>query len=559
MSSLLTFVLMTRDVRFTANLWLKLEWTIVALIGIAYVIVFAQFEPAVLQDYPDHLARAVVMDDLAFHQGFKFGAAFQFRFMAVPYILHDLLLAGAVEVLGVENASIVWQLFVLLALPAALVLYARATGLRREHQALAFLLGLYLATSAFYLKGFLAFGLAIAAILLLLALARMLCRSWSSTLYGCYVVALVLSYLVHPSVLVLLAPALTVSTIIMINARRIRPFRGALLFLPLGVLLAWHLVLTIGTPHAGDEVSSSYYWGSMHSKARGFVWPFLRFSGRADLLMLLAFVACCVWPFRIREARRVPGDPQVLEMGVLALVYLGVYIVLPLSLSDASWVDVRAIPLVAIFLLMASLVAAGRTPTSNPTPANAVAPLVAAGLALTNLIYLNLHLGEIDAWLVRYRSVVSAIPAGAYVLPIYTNKHDRPIKSTLHAAAFTAIDRGAFIPYFFSGDQGEPMRYFRYTHRPYAPEETWYVEPTPAPVDWHQVACAYGFLLVMKPYDPGRLSIETIPVVENDAAALRAIAPGACAARDIDITTSKLRSASPLEQRGSIAGSNTLF
>jgi hypothetical protein len=163
----------------------------------------------------------------------------------------------------------------------------------------------------------------------------------------------------------------------------------------------------------------------------------------------------------------------------------------------------------------------------------AVPTLLAAGIAVLNLVYLNLHLRELDGWLARYRDVVSAIPPGTYVLPIYTNERERPIKSTLHAAAFSTIDRGAIIPYLFSGDQGEPMRYFRYKHRPYSPEETWYVEPAPEGVDWHQVACTYGFLLVMKPYDPGRLSIETRPIAGNDAAALLAIAPGACAATGV--------------------------
>jgi hypothetical protein len=44
------------------------------------------------------------------------------------------------------------------------------------------------------------------------------------------------------------------------------------------------------------------------------------------------------------------------------------------------------------------------------------------------------------------------------------------------------------------------------------------------------VACEYGFLLVMKPYEPARFAIETRPIAENDAAALLAIAPGGCAA-----------------------------
>ena len=515
-----------------ASSWLEAEWAIVSIIAIAYVAVFAQFAPALLQDYPDHLARAAVMDDLALHHGAQFGAAFQLTFMLVPYILHDLLLAGLVETFGAATASIVWQVFVLLSLPSALLMYARATQVRRQDQALVFLLGLYLATSSFYLRGFLAFGLAIAAILVLLALARVLCRRWSYALYGCYVVALVFGYLIHASVLVLLAPAVAVSTAIMIKRRDISLFRGSLLLLPLGILFAWHFGVAIGHRDAGDAVSSSFYWGSLVTKGQDMVWPFVRFSARADRLMLLAFVVCLLWPYRTRSARQALGDAHGREMGALALTLLGVFIVLPQSLAEAAWIDVRAIPLVAIFLLMGSLTPAARAPSSARTLGDAVAPLLAALLVTANLVYLDLHLREFNVWLAQYRGVISAIPPGAYVLPIYTNKRDRPIKSTLHAAAFTVIDRGAFIPYIFSGDKGEPMKYFRYKQRPYAPEETWYVEPTPAGVDWHRVACTYGFLLVMKPYDPVRIPIETRSIVENDAAVLEAVAPGACAAGD---------------------------
>ena len=464
-----------------AGAWLKAEWTAVAVIGIAYVIVFVQLAPAVLQDYPDHLARAVVIGDLAFHHGSRFGAVFEYRFMAVPYILHDLLLAGAVEVLGVANAAIVWQVLVLLSLPAALLLYARATDIRREDQALAFLLGLYLATGFFYLKGFLAFGLA----------------QWGDSraldTRSCADAMLVIHALrllhgrarARPSRPPVRqprssAPALAVSTAIMIRRRRVSLLRASLLLLPLIVLFAWHFGAAIGHPRPEDAVSTSYHWGSLLSKAQGIELPFLRFSLRSDLLMLLAFIVCFAWPYRTREGRHVLAEAHGREMGALALTYFGVYIVMPHSLSAATWVDIRAIPLVAIFLLMRSLVPAGRAPSSTPILGNAVPALLAALLAVANLVYLGSHLRELDAWLARYRSVVSAIPAGSYVLPIYTNRRERPIKSTLHAAAFTAIDRGAFIPYLFSGNRGEPMTYFRYKQRPYAPEETWYVEPAPA-------------------------------------------------------------------------------
>src|SRR6185312_699088 len=44
----------------------------------------------------------------------------------------------------------------------------------------------------------------------------------------------------------------------------------------------------------------------------------------------------------------------------------------------------------------------------------------------------------------------------------------------VHAASFVVIDRGGMTPYLFGGDDGDPMIYFRYRHRPYEPKWMWY-------------------------------------------------------------------------------------
>jgi hypothetical protein len=108
------------------------------------------------------------------------------------------------------------------------------------------------------------------------------------------------------------------------------------------------------------------------------------------------------------------------------------------------------------------------------------------------------------------------------VLPVYTEETTGVPLKGLHAASFAVIDRQALIPYLFTGDRGSPMKYFRYLHRPYAPDELWYRDRKDSTVDWTEIQREYPYLLVMKPFDAERIRIKTRTLAENDAAALLA-------------------------------------
>ena len=64
----------------------------VAVLYALYVAYFVQLTSLPLQDYPNHVARAVVLGDLIFHHGARFGQVFSFHIVAAPYLLTDLLL-----------------------------------------------------------------------------------------------------------------------------------------------------------------------------------------------------------------------------------------------------------------------------------------------------------------------------------------------------------------------------------------------------------------------------------------------------------------------------------
>jgi hypothetical protein len=194
----------------------------------------------------------------------------------------------------------------------------------------------------------------------------------------------------------------------------------------------------------------------------------------------------------------------------------------------------------------------------NTRPVLAVALL----LACVNFAYLVLHMNRNDAWLSRYRQVVAAVPSGAKVLPVYTQPSQMDVSPFLHAGSYVTLDRGAIIPYLFSGDRGDLMKYFRYRHRPYMPDESWYKyleywntakeatyevggrrytwrfdydrverEWKPqelVPVDWNRVACEYDFLLVMVPFQEPFLEVRITPVAYNETAALLAVDKRTC-------------------------------
>jgi hypothetical protein len=499
----------------------RVAWAIAAMIVAAYGFVFLQFAPPALQDYPNHMARALVIGDLLFHGGARFGATFQFDFTTAPYILHDLLLTAAIEILGVKIAAGAWSLLVLFCLPCALLFYMRVAKIRREDQILAILLSLYLATSTFYLRGFLAFSLAVPVIVVVLALVQLFRERPAPAVFALYCTVLGLGYLIHLTALIFAAAAIAVSSAVKVCRRTANVRAEVLIFLPVVALLIWHFALRHPVPD--PVVSIGYYWGTATGKIKNLDWNFIRFNRRIDRWMLWLCIACVLWQARHLRCRGAFTAPHAIAMFALAATFLGIYIVLPLNLPAAAWVDVRALPMIAIFVILAGLAPFDAVRLPNGTLGTACGMLLAALLAAANLAYVNTHLRRLDAWLAEYRAVVAAVPSGAWVFPVYTNTRDRPVKSTLHAAAFTVIDRGAPNPYLFSFDMGHPMVYFKYRRKPYAPDEMWYVQPTTEDVNWQAIAGSYDFLLAMKPFDPMRIQIATTPIFENATAALLAI------------------------------------
>ena len=505
-------------------------WSLVALMMAAYAVTFGWFAGSSLQDYPNHLARGVVMSDLMFHGGARFGALFNYHFAPVAYILGDLVLATAVDLLGAHGATAFWIALTVLSLPLALIFYLRSTTLPTRSRILLVVLSLYLSTDGFLYMGFMTFRLAVALTLVGIALAQTFRRRPSPGVFAAYCGMAALGYLVHLSSLLFLAVAVATSGLVRLAARETKLRTEVALLAPIVAVAAWHFAAAVHPGTSGDLPSSTFNWGTWSGRLHGLRWDFLRyydrpFDGRLDNVLVLGLVCCMVWPVLGHLRRRTLTQPAVLELFAIAAAFLALYVVLPSAYGDASYLDLRPLALVPLFLMLACLqLAAADAP--DPETGTSAALGLAMVLAATNLAYLTGHMAQDRRWMAQYRAVVAAIPRGASVLPLYPGASG--LRPYMHAGAFAVIDRGAVIPYLFSGNRGNPQTYFRYNALPYAPPEAWYYTAPAVNVDWHAIGCSYDYLLATKPFEMRRLPIAVRLIRENDRAALLATAGPDC-------------------------------
>lgn len=541
-------------------------WPAVALLGAGYLVLIARLTSFPFEDFPAHLARAQVLGDLLFHHGAQWGGIFAFHFQPVPYLLHDLILTTLVAALGTAAGGVAFNALVVLSLPCALLYYMHVNRLSSQARPLVILVSLYLATDWFFLVGFAAFRLAIALLIVCIALADALRERWSPRLYGVYLAVLLVGYLEHLTVPTFLAATLTVSACVRLVFGRTSARQELRLWLPVIALLAVYFGALAGPHHAASPDYYSFEWGTLKSKITGLQDELFRYGGRTNrpLTALLAF--SLLWPVRRALFSRRLSAPAVLEQIALAVTFLGVYLVLPATYSGAAYVDVRALPMIVLFVLFAvlHLDAAAREDTRQTGSEFAGAPALAAAvvLAAVNLGYVGWHLEKDNAWMERFRAVVAQVPRGATVLPVFTYPRTSAVP-LMHAFAFVLLDRQGLSPYLFAGNLGDPMSYFTFVKHPYAPVEQWYrfeeiwdrgqtfTFRTPggqsyswrfrydpdqhdwrpavlAPVSWGVVACTYPYIIATQPYDPAHIGVPTRIVTANSSAALLAVDRSAC-------------------------------
>jgi hypothetical protein len=523
----------------------------VALLGVtlaAYVLVLAWLSPLVVQDNPNHLARAVVIGDLLFHHGRRYGQFFSFHFLATPNVLPDLVLATLTVVFGSTGASAVWAVVAFISLPFSLLVFLRAKRLPKDAMLLMLLLSAYFGTDAFFLMGFLPFRLSISLVFVVLALAELLRRRWSFGMLLGYWLMIGGAYLTHFAAIVFIGLFVGLSAIVRLARRTANVAREAYLLFPVACAVGWHLLVAQHYRRSSDLFTQTLDWGSAGTKIANLIWEITRYRQHTDLaIAAMLLVTVAVWRLAGGGAKDRPATEATptasaaisransAEALVFVVGLLCFYLAMPNAYSEGGYVDVRALAFVPLFAVLGSLSWPSRSTSFLIRGGPLAAYLCAAALVLVNLLYLAKHLHADNLRMARYREVVEKIPEHARVLPVYTGGFEGIAQPLRNAASYAVIDRAALMPYLFSGEMGSPQTYFRYINRPYAPDDIWYVlqrgrdagfpvPPDESPdVDWRRVSETYDYLLIWKPVEYSKIKAAGRVVAENNAAVLLSV------------------------------------
>jgi hypothetical protein len=495
--------------------WAARESTLlVAVLVAAYAALWTALAGLPFQDVPNHVARAIVIGDLLFDGGRRFGEHFTFTWQAVPYVLGDLLLLPLARWLPADVAGRVLVALEWASLPLAVAYLLHAWRAPAATRTIAVLFSLYLATDLFFVLGFANFRLGVALVLAALAAWEFAVRTRAPAWWLLYVALVVAGYLMHLAALVFLAAAVGIVSLLRLLERRESFARLLLAGLPVLGLLAWH-VLAQEPVNPAPAVQPS-----ATAKALRLASPLVRFRDGLEVAVFLLF-AGAVLAAALALTRRA-ADAVERELAALAVTFVLLYFVLP-EAQGAIWaIDNRAL---SFAWLWGALLAAYAAPRLGWTRTLVV---VASVVALVNVLYLSQRLAPIDAFMRDYRAELAELPRGATVLPVTTRPKRGFTNQTAHAALFATIDRDAIVPYIFSGDVGMPMQYFRFRDRPAAPWQFWYQFAMP-PEGGAAAIGAYSYLLVEQPVDWRRLPVSGRVLSRNAAVAI--VMPQAAASR----------------------------
>ncbi|WP_395016350.1 hypothetical protein [Dongia sp.] len=388
-----------------------------------------------LADLPNHLARAHIIDRLSSSPDLQKYYAVEWRLLSFQST--DFILPALARVVGLAAAAKVFVAATMLLLLA---------GTAALHRALYGQVGLWPAVSALFLFNFLlAWGFV--AFLSAAGLALLLFAAWVQTsdkagavrmlLFAIATVLLLLCHLFAFACYAVLVGGYEIGLAARSGAplrrRILRLASGAASFVPAIVLAA----LSIDT-----SVRTILQFGGIADLARGFVSPTIMYLDWADLVVTYA-VALVLWLLYRRQA--LSFDRRMLVP--LAILFL-LALVMPVSMASVWGANLR-IPCLLAFLLVAS---------SDLRLPQRAGQLLAAGLVLllaTRAVALSVTWSGYERDVAEFRAADQQIARGSRVLatafPVdYQQRRDPAIFPLVHLAAFSVIDRDAFLPSLFT-------------------------------------------------------------------------------------------------------------
>jgi hypothetical protein len=487
-----------------------------ALIG--YAVLAAALGNGPLQDLPNHLTRAHTIADLLWNHGAVFGGLFAFQLKFTSYLGGDLMLAACDWCLGTEWASRLWIAASMLTIPWSVWFVLRARSESREAAAAGALLTFYVATDWSFVTGFIHYQLATACAFFAYGWFLRAKAAPGLGRYLGFLSTMLLGYSLHLSALIFIIAMLGTSLLISVLRREVSPVRAAAFLIPPCALLATHFGLAL------DHESGVHatHWGTAYTKLRGLTTSFRRFDHLAELALGAALIGTAMFPV-LRWPRRISDYPEELLLG---LVFVGLYLVMPVETGGAYNVDMRAVPYALIFFVFVGVRVSEVSPQAMRMQLG-----LAFAVACINLAFVAYELVPQNTAMGRYKAMAAQVPRGAEILPINTRPAIGRYQAFSHAGSYATLLSAAATPYIFAGDKVAHMPYFRFAHpRPNSPCVDWYTEPSAPCIDWYTepgdefnwdgVQKSYRYMLVTIPWDPTRIPVPYSVVKRNDVVAL---------------------------------------
>src|SRR5579863_335752 len=372
---------------------------------VLYVALGLYLGNAPMQDLPDHLTRAHIISDLLYDHGAAFGNHFALKLTFSPYVGGDLLFASLDKVLGTTWACRVWIATSIALLPLSVCFVLRRTAASVPAAATAGLLTLYVATDRFFIYGFANYLLSVALAFFTYGWFYSAARSGKLLAYACFVLLLLLSYVIHLTALIFIIVIGGISSVSWVLGKALSVRCAVALMVPPALLVVFQLATTpamdlIGqATHAAaaaiHPAASTVSWAdAARSKIIGFGFPAERFRMTADVALFAVLIIAALLPVAASGKRALStGGEQLLIACLLALLY----VITPATVGGVWYAAVRPLQYALLFLILAGVRCADLRPGVQRAQFT-----LAFIVALANLAYVAAYMLPENAAMQRY-------------------------------------------------------------------------------------------------------------------------------------------------------------
>jgi hypothetical protein len=413
-------------------------WLCVALAFIALVspIVFERYAPLV--DFPNHLARGVILaryDSVA-----EFQRDFAIQWAPIPNVAIDVVLTFLVRFMSIVSAGKVFLVALVGVYVASVIALSRVLWRRNSWVTIPCLLFVY--NSAF-LYGFVNYVFGIALAQLSLAAWLNWRAKWSGVRAAIMTLLIVATYLSHLAAFVVLGVACVAVSLADLIQRKETVARLLGGGLPLVPPLFLHRLFM----QSGGQVGT-LRWETGSAKLVGLLTVIRTYYWRFDIVLVLATLVLCVWVGM--NYRRLTISPALWAAAALFLAFA----LSPVEAFTGSAVDQRFLPPAFLLLVLG-------VRFDSPRP---LARVILAGVVLFSAV----RLGAIwTTWATLNREIAAAVPltdslpTGSRVYPLYERpagsdaaKQDQPHE---HVLMYSVESQHLFVPTLFAIRGQQPL------------------------------------------------------------------------------------------------------